>query len=186
MDTKKYIKQIILISLALSVVFILQGCPLCIYRTGSYYIHVPGLFKITPLDSVYHQGDTIIISGRIPSILTRNNTDTVDLYKETGMRKVYIRSLLYKIIDPNDYEILEGEYDNYRAYVKYYDAVDEYRFKARVILNLTGNYEMLGGIELEFPLPPPNPKCKRSDKYYVNTNIEGADTTGYIRFTVLP
>ena len=186
MDTKKYIKQIIIISIALSVLLLLQGCPMCPYRTKGYYLDVPGLFKITPLDSLYHQGDTVIISGRFPSKLADSNTDTVDLYKETGIRKAYIQCSLYKIIDPNDYEILEGEYDNYRAYVKYYDALDEYRFKVRVVLNLTGNYDMIGRPELEFPLPPENPKCKKSDSYIIRTSIEGADTTGYIRFTVLP
>ncbi len=167
---------------------ILQGCPTCGYHTTSNPISYPGLIKITPLDSMYHQDDTIIISVRFPSRIPDGsvNNDTVDLYEATGIRKTEISGNLYKIIDPNEYEILEGEYDNYRSYVKYYDAVDEYRFKIRVVLNLIGDYNIFGGSTIEFPLPPPNPKCKRSDSYIIRTSIEGADTTGYIRFTVLP
>ncbi len=137
---------------------------------------------------MYHQGDTIIISVRFPSRMPIQNVNnnTVDIYETTGERSAGIVSELHTIIEPNTYEILEGKFIDRQVYVEYYDAVDEYRFKARVIFNLTGNYDLRGGSLIEFPLPPENPKCNKRGFFSINTTIEGEDDDGHIRFTVLP
>jgi len=152
------------------VLLTLWACPSldpCV-ASGGPEITKPNLIKISPLQDLYSVGDEIIISITITSVQNFPN-ETIDIYQKTHIENEKLQNTeLHKIIEHNDFTILEGNYENYMPILHYYSSENEYRFKIKVVLNELNNYSLYAGAEIYFK--DPNDDCI---SYGINTNIEG-------------
>jgi hypothetical protein len=165
----------------LFIIFMLWGCPIldpCV-TSGGISKEIPDIITISPLQDEYNVNDEIIINFSFSSVQDFYN-ETIDIYQKTHIDSQALHvSELYKIIENNDYTVLEGGYENYKPSVQYFPSENEYRFKIKVTLNQPGDYSLFAFAEIVFK--DPDDHCV---SYMIETNIEGMNDDNNIEFTV--
>lgn len=171
----------------LPLAFTLFGCPGedCIFETKG--TRIEDLAKIEPVQEVYNVGDTLTFSAAIPSHINNfnGNGNIVNLFQETSVTETLLGGLdLVEKLKENDMEIVEGTKaiieGTQVAYVSYYPASNDYRFKVRVIFTHTGNYALAGFNVLRMVFDADS-DCTI---YSVVVGTQGVDQTGDFNFTV--
>lgn len=171
----------------LPLVFILMGCPGEDFSCETQYIRIENLAKIEPVQEVYHLGDTLIYSVAIPSHIENFNGtgDTVNIFQETGITETLYGGFEVYKLEENTLEILAGRLGTIQettvAYVLYYPETNDYRFKARVVFNQTGNYTLSALNDTRLIFDSENDDCA---EYEIKTSTQGIDPMGEFNFTV--
>jgi len=182
MDIRK-LKIFMLLPLA----FILLGCPGEDFSCVTQNIRIENLAKIEPVQEVYHLGDTLIYSVAIPSHIENFNGtgDTVNIFQETGITETLYGGFEVYKLEENTLEILAGRLGTIQettvAYVLYYPETNDYRFKARVVFNQTGNYTLSALNDTRLIFDSENDDCA---EYEIKTSTQGIDPMGEFNFTV--
>ena len=166
-------------------IFTLTACPTgspnC-FPEGGYDAYVDNLIKISNFQSIYNQGDVIIISLQIPS----NNsffTPAVNLlYQTYDFSATASFSNLTSIFTGNDVTIETGSQGQYQNWFEMpvNTTTGNYELKLKVKLNRLGSYSFTNTRETVTFQGEPS-ACNR---YIIITNFADKNSQNRIEFTV--
>jgi len=134
----------------------------------------PDLITITPLQTVYTQGDEIIFKVSIPNLF-----DGVNLLQETGDTSALLILGAEQLFINNDLIFIKGSQGNHSNWfnMPYEATTDSYELEVKIVLNKIGQYSFFTDDYIEFI-------GNGCNNYEIDTNIEGMNTNNKIEFEV--
>ena len=141
---------------------------------------VNDLIILTPLQNNYNQGDVITLKIVIPP----NNTffgEPLNLFEKTNNNyEAYIETSYSWLFTGNILTFINGSQGSEtNNFIAIYNNLNEcYEFEVDIKLNKTGNYTIVTDDSIIFQ---GNSSCNR---YFLNSNILGANSEDVIQFTV--
>lgn len=186
MDIKKIINSIGF----LGILLLLCACPSTENQdcddAGSQAL-VDNLITITPLKSIYQQGEEITVKCTIPSENNYFGGVTTNIFDETQDNEGIITFSMYSqndLFTNNSIDYIKGASQNGNIgffVIPYFESSKNYEFEIKISLNRVGNYKIPAITNTKKIDFQGSPYCNR---FQIATGIQGYSNNGDIEFTV--
>lgn len=141
---------------------------------------VDNLITLTPLQSVYNQGDIITIKTEIPAANTYFG-EPLNLFDQTNDYQARLVTTSKYLFPDNQVTYVKGSIEAYEggwSNVSYNNTTGNYELEIIIQLNKVGNYSFSTDDSFEFQ------GTSNCNRYRLDTNIAGRNSEGKIEFTV--